>query len=988
MLNPDHTSFCLDASKPSALLPIRVNQTTPISIELIRYDLETGQNEKITISAKQAKAMKKHADKGLPKNDVASPRDLLYKVTKTGIYRLSKVMDESKLEVQRRTSDTLVVSCPRASIGKAPSHKCKGDLSDLMLEVEGTPPLKIKYSRKINGNDDGFSFQSIQPEGLVSPLMKQQGSGPLIDPRNVDMSWARPQIVRVPLNESLGSSGTWSYSIEEVHDACGNVVTYSPLDDATMKNGPQQGREFTVLERPRISMQGCNQQKYLQVAKHKTMPLPLNLVAPNSDAPYSLQYTFTPHGTGKEGSEKALESFKEAILNAESQRFEISEPGWYSLTSISGAHCSGDILEPASCLLHNPPEPELAIRSERIFDKCANNPIGFTVDLDLIGTPPFRIQYSVENGKSKPVIKTETVNGLRGQMSLVPTEAGHYRYKFLKISDSVYHDARPVQEVVLEQDVRPPASARFATPINQNTCFGEAVQVGVDLLGEAPWTLAYELVHNGKRTKHELKTDSDYASISTENLMDGGKYTLALTSVTDQSGCKRLLKDEMKINVRPDRPKAAFGLLERKREILALEDSKVNLPVRLSGVGPWQIKYRNLNDSSQAVKDKTLGTENSLLNIREEGIYEIISVQDHMCPGTVDSSANIFGVSWIPRPKIIALDGQSVEGTSDYYKQAVCEGDEDSLAVKFSGSPPFTVKYEQQRKAAGASSSSKSKEMTAGLGLATLEMDTSKPGDYTYKFVKLGDNLYDHNARKHVPLTAHQKVNPKPSARFEAAGHTFGLCKDQGDDDESIPLILEGQAPFSLEVHVKHHSNAKPQVITIPHIATNKHNLQIPRRLLGMGHHTVSVRKILDARGCQRTMDVDAPSVKVHVSDVASIAELEAQQDYCVGERISFALSGQAPFDVFYTFGGVQRKATSPSTIFRRIAETAGDFEITAVQDSSSGRCKSKQSIVKHIHEMPSVKISHGRTEVIDIHEGGDAELLFEFSGTPPFEFT
>jgi nucleoporin POM152 len=37
---------------------------------------------------------------------------------------------------------------------------------------------------------------------------------------------------------------------------------------------------------------------------------------------------------------------------------------------------------------------------------------------------------------------------------------------------------------------------------------------------------------------------------------------------------------------------------------------------------------------------------------------------------------------------------------------------------------------------------------------------------------------------------------------------------------------------------------------------------------------------------------------------------------------------------------------------------------------------------------MPSVRISQGQVSVVDIHEGGEAELSFEFWGTPPFEFT
>ncbi|KAK5188085.1 hypothetical protein LTR16_008778, partial [Cryomyces antarcticus] len=64
-----------------------------------------------------------------------------------------------------------------------------------------------------------------------------------------------------------------------------------------------------------------------------------------------------------------------------------------------------------------------------------------------------------------------------------------------------------------------------------------------------------------------------------------------------------------------------------------------------------------------------------------------------------------------------------------------------------------------------------------------------------------------------------------------------------------------------------------------------------------------------------------------------------------------------------------------------------GVFTITAVKDSAS-ECKAYTSIEKLIHEMPSVRVSKGREEYVDIHEGGEAEILFEFGGTPPFEFT
>jgi nucleoporin POM152 len=157
---------------------------------------------------------------------------------------------------------------------------------------------------------------------------------------------------------------------------------------------------------------------------------------------------------------------------------------------------------------------------------------------------------------------------------------------------------------------------------------------------------------------------------------------------------------------------------------------------------------------------------------------------------------------------------------------------------------------------------------------------------------------------------------------------------------------------------------------------------------LNLGQHVVSIHKVRDAQGCQRTFENDASTVRVAVSDVPTIIPLESKIDYCVGERLSFSLSGHAPFDVFYTFDGVSRKATSRTTNFRRIAERPGIFTITAVSDGASGKCKAHKNITKTIHEMPSVRISRGQTSVVDIHEGGEAELQFEFWGTPPFEFT
>jgi len=52
------------------------------------------------------------------------------------------------------------------------------------------------------------------------------------------------------------------------------------------------------------------------------------------------------------------------------------------------------------------------------------------------------------------------VLGLRHQLELKPREAGHFKYQFISIDDSVYKNhLLSGKDLVLEQDVKPPASA-------------------------------------------------------------------------------------------------------------------------------------------------------------------------------------------------------------------------------------------------------------------------------------------------------------------------------------------------------------------------------------------------------------------------------------------------------------------------------------------------------------------------------------------------
>ncbi|KAI4229633.1 MAG: hypothetical protein L6R36_000680 [Xanthoria steineri] len=1005
-LNPNRTAFCIDSFITSANLPIQLNQTNPILIELLRVDLDTNLNETITIHAKEIRRLKKQAQKQPLDRDLAAPRYLQYPVKQTGLYRLQKVVDESKLEVQRRLSDTLVVQCPSAHMKTVTESKCIGDLSDFYLQVDATPPINVKYSKLFNGQENGHASLSIPPKSPISPLINQRSSGALVTREsvaNVDVSWAQSQSTRISLNESLSTSGRWQYLVDEVQDGCGNIMNYANHRQADLGKrhptnaGPLEQR-FSVHERPRVALRGCDSQHPLRVPKGKSIQLPLQLSSTGLDSaeqsPHRFSYLFTPLAevlpNQEHGKAAVLEEFK---FEPHAAGHEVHEPGLYTLQSVESVYCAGDVLEPSSCLLSNPPEPTMSIETQVIPDRCAGNSVGLLVDLDLTGTPPFRVSYTERRSGGPITPRTVETHLLHTQLELRPAHSGHYRYEFQHISDAIYREPRSLRDerLSLEQDVKPPASARFldAHPARK-TCIGEPVSVGVQLLGDAPWKLEYELVHHGRRQKRRKDgIDNNIYTLSTDQLSSGGEYSLALTAVTDKSGCRVSLEQETKIEVALQKPKAAFGLVEGQRTILALENKKVHLPVRLQGESPWTIQYRNLDYPGEAPATRVFQKTNDEIEVEKAGTYELMHVDDATCPGNVDAVANSFAVEWVPRPSVKVSESAAIELQQDrHVKKGICEGDEDAVEIAFTGTPPFDVEYIHHVKPERGSQSTSTKKFSAGINLASVRMMTTEAGSHQYKISKLSDLAYGHDPRKFSPVVIEQRVHSTPTATFSDGGKTYKYCKEEEAGGENVPISLKGSPPFHLEVEIRHHSSSKPELVTIPNIETHQYSLHIPHRLLALGTHAVRIRKVRDANGCQRRMDQGAPHVQVNVAEVPGITAQELRTDYCVGDRISYTLSGSPPFNVFYTFQGQERKASASTTNFRRLAEKPGEFTITAITDQRSVDCKAHTSITKVIHEMPSVRVSKGRTATVDIHEGGEAEILFEFGGTPPFEFT
>ena len=1002
-MNPDGEPACIDAVGGSVLLPIMINQTSPKSITLQRTDLRTHETETIDIPSKECRRMRKIADKEHGKKNTTNPTILRYPVRKSGSYRLASVVDQSGLEVQRKTAESLVVDCPRAFIKEISAPKCRGDLSNFHVHVEGTPPLKVKYSKVVNGKRQSHVLLNVNPERLDTNAPTPMSTDAIVTASDgvPDLSWARAHHMDIPLNESLAELGTWTYTIDVIQDSRGNAVQYTAggdQDPLRLSRGVSIQQSFRVHDHPSAVLDGCDSQVPLKVAagKSRTLPIWLNPTVrnPTSATDHHVTYAFAPFSDGEYQQGARSPFTKSVTIGPNSQGPVIREPGRYSLVSVSTTFCTGEILEPSSCLLLNPSEPDLSVSHEDIPHKCAGNFVGLKVDLNFIGTPPFEVSYTVTRRNGPTVPQLKRFDSMRAYMELKPGDPGYYTYDFLDIADAVYKKPRALRERIrLEQDVKPTASAAFVSLAPQEqACIGQSMSIPISLSGEFPWTLEYDIIHNERREKYTLENivDADHILVA-PRMMSGGLHTLSLTSVTDASGCRVSLEQEIQIQVRHQMPSATFGAIEGSRVASALQGKTVNLPLRLSGQGPWTVSYSQSSESGNATQEARLQYSNDVLTVASAGVYEILTVRDVVCPGAVDQTASRFEVKRIPRPDMHIAESRTLSKVgARWVKKAICEGDIDTLDVLFTGKPPFSVRYDIDMKSdPGSTPNRLTRKEHMALAGASVNMMTSPAGLYTYHFKELGDQLYDRGNLESPPLSVQQRIEARPSARFEETGKTYSYCKETASGNQGIPIQLTGSPPFSLEIIVKHHPSARSESVNIPQVEATRFKFQIPDRVLSLGSHAISIRKVQDGHGCQKTFGDDGPVTHVSVADVPTISDIEKASDFCVGDRISFNLAGTPPFNIFYVFEGRERKASTSDTLFRRIAEKPGNFTITGVSDKSSfDSCRASTAMTKLIHELPSVRISRGRTTHVDIHEGGSAEILFEFGGTPPFEFT
>lgn len=553
---------------------------------------------------------------------------------------------------------------------------------------------------------------------------------------------------------------------------------------------------------------------------------------------------------------------------------------------------------------------------------------------------------------------------------------------FLALSDAHYRDV-PLNQPPVVQVVHPPASVDI-TGVSQRSlyaCSGDNVDLDLAIEGNDPLKLTYRTswggdsynvtvpVKSGKQrltvpVPESLRADSGAA----------GKLSIALVHIEDSNGCvKRLPGRVVDVDINRHR---ATARLARYETVVVKEGDSVDVPLRLTGKGPWEVAY-SLNGKAH---DKVqVHQANSQLRFAARGSYQLTSVRDTHCPGTVDDK--VYAIDFKPRPSASLVETTTVKRDGTQYRHVgMCAGEDDAVAVQFTGTSPFEVTYKYELVGVGARDHAVKSAQNVGI----LQL-SPEPGTHYYRFTSVRDANYD---RTPVSFTLENTVHGRPSATF-ARTNTVSLCRDSPLDTDA-KVRLTGAAPFELTVGVRRPASAE----VVPHkIKVHGHewSVSLPSEVLSdVGRWEVTLMSVSDSSGCDYVVaDDDVLSTTVDVVETAKVVPVSHDDDLCVGDTLDFLLQGKAPWIVEYAWNSKVYTVTSSAASFSRGAESPGTFEIksVALKDRfGNAQCQRAVAIERRVHPLPSVRIQDG----IDSLREGDQPAVFDvhFTGTAPFTFS
>ncbi|GMK59892.1 hypothetical protein CspeluHIS016_0901090 [Cutaneotrichosporon spelunceum] len=902
----------------------------------------------------------------IPPDLTASETLLFLVVRKPSVITLGRVVDrrgdQFNLTPHR---EAVVIECPsggefvldESKGGKLvpykpkpkPLARCIGEEEVVMFSARGVAPLKALWKQWINDVPvNQGAVEGIEDTETISEAEKGHFRSDKVSKSHV-----------VPLRVEHKRAGKHRVSLTSVVDALGN--TYTPSTNASTV-------EFEVLNRRSVSFD-CP--RPIQLLVDGTASLPIKADGP-IEHPIEVSYRFTAPNGDQEVKSIKVDSGNSDIV--------VDKPGSFALLDVSGT-CPGTILEPAKCSVQLVQQPTVDINIVTIHE-CAVD-VGVSVTFEFTGSPPFTVHWTEKRKGEKPTEKRNVFSSPVGQLDLRPDREGKYTYTFDSLSDSRYNKIA-LNRPPITQVVHPPASVEILSNrrLKYWACSPDEVNIDLAIKGNDPLKLTYRASWEGNMHNMTVPVKSGNQRLTVpvpqklnSNSGNVGTMTVTLVSIEDAKGCiKRLPSHQVDIDIDRQLPTAQFS---RPQQVTVKEGEKVEVPLRLTGNGPWKVTY-TLDGKEQ--KPMAVRSSNSPLTFMDKGTYQLVKIEDAHCAGVADTA--LFSIAHKPHPTA-SLTGSGLltrDGTVFKHK-GFCADESDAVAVAFTGASPFVLSY--QYKFDGHSV--KDRTLNSAQDMGVLHLDTA-PGHHMYEFNTVSDSNYH---KTPVRFSLEHDVHSRPSATF-AKQNTKSLCRDAALLTDAR-IKLTGKAPFLLHLGVRRPASAEVHPYKVE-VRGTEWKVELPEVTLGdVGRYEVALMEMSDASGCGYAFeDTAVLSTAVDVVETARVVPISHDVDVCVGDTLDFLLQGTAPWIVEYAWDKRTYAVTSSAARFSRSADVSGTFSITSIalkDRAGNPQCKrSVEGLSRKVHPLPAAHIQDGTDHLRE----GDRPAVFsvKFTGTPPFTFS
>ncbi|GMM37953.1 Pom152 protein [Saccharomycopsis crataegensis] len=569
--NPFGENHCIDSEQnvptlPSLVtVPIKFNSSNEISnIELIYTDYENN-TKVINYNKRQIKSVMitdkhkfnallrkdlivngrdytndKHADfeSILPGIDLTRISFAQLTLDKPGFYRIGRVVDAKNMPVKVYSSNMIISKCPNARIFDVKDskdiitnkdYKCIGDYNNLKININGVPPLRVKYTKMFNEHIEVVEEKLLQPASRdfksplvtaasvwdskssqffsVSDFLRKLNSKELEN----FFSWSDSYESEVKINKIVKKPGDYSYILEEVEDGFGNVVNltsiyeleyntkYSskyPSLEEYLKN-EKLYQTSTAYESPKLKLIDTLPNKPLIEKESRDLKLVINGLDYNSHQnikelqklePIYANITYINNNDNvldssneKRRREILIENYE--FNTANDFKFIAENPGSYKLESVDLKYCPGLIDDTSKRIdIFKAFKPYLSVLSSSSINDTCLGQIGLSFDLLLTGIPPFEVKVNnyqfIDNGKKKLIgskkLKVQSSN--RFQYNYEPEHEGNYEIEFSAVHDNIYKnfiDLQPIEKYRFKTSMRAKPDAMFLDLFNNKDRHGQ-----------------------------------------------------------------------------------------------------------------------------------------------------------------------------------------------------------------------------------------------------------------------------------------------------------------------------------------------------------------------------------------------------------------------------------------------------------------------------------------------------------------------------------